>query len=82
MALPPSLPPGAWEQALDMKTFVEYERGQWVVYMDVMFWNETRRFRIEAYRSERLAQLAAAIIHRYADRDPPFRARGATTPEE
>lgn len=59
-------------QALDARTEVVRERGQWVVYLEVQFWNETRRFYIETYRSERRAQIAAEMIRRYADQDLPF----------
>ena len=71
----PPPPPGYPDQALDVTTSVEYERGQWVVYMEVMFWDETRRFRVEAYRTERRARIAAEYMRRYADVDrklPPM----------
>lgn len=73
-AAPDGLPeplPGFAERALEVRTLVLRERGQWVVYLDVMFWQETRRFRIQAYRNERLARLAAETIRRIADRDLP-----------
>ncbi|NOK80946.1 MAG: hypothetical protein GFH27_549287n27 [Chloroflexi bacterium AL-W] len=66
------LPPGYPDQALDVTTSVEYERGQWVVYLEVMFWDAIRRFRIEAYRTERLAHIAAEYMRRYADVDRKF----------
>lgn len=68
---PPDPPDGFGDEALAVQTFVEHERGQWVVYIEVTFWDEVRRHRIQAYRSERLANIAAEWIGRGAQRDLP-----------
>ncbi len=67
----PDPPDGFNDEALAAQTSVAYERGQWVVYLEVIFWDETRRHRIEAYRSERMARVAADWIRRAAQRDLP-----------
>jgi hypothetical protein len=67
----PDPPAGFSDHALDVQTLVEYERGQWVVYIEVLFWDETRRHRIQAYRTERLARIAADWIKRGAQRELP-----------
>jgi hypothetical protein len=68
---PPKPPDGFTHEALAAQTFVEYERGQWVVYLEVIFWDITCRHRIEAYRTERQARVAAEWIRRGAQRDLP-----------
>ncbi|MFV9507249.1 MAG: AP2 domain-containing protein [Oscillochloridaceae bacterium umkhey_bin13] len=67
----PDPPEGFEHEALAASTSVVYARGQWVVYLEVIFWDETRRFRIESYPSERKALLAADWIRRAAQRDLP-----------
>lgn len=67
----PGPPAGFQHAALTAETFVVCERGQWVVYLEVTFWDEIRRHRIEAYRSERLARVAADWIKRAAQRELP-----------
>ncbi|NJM07293.1 hypothetical protein HC891_15520 [Candidatus Gracilibacteria bacterium] len=67
----PEPPDGFEHQALAAHTTVDYERGQWVVYLEVTFWDEIRRHRIAAYPSERLALIAADWIKRGAQRDLP-----------
>jgi hypothetical protein len=67
----PGPPAGFQHEALTAETFVVCERGQWVVYLEVTFWDEIRRHRIEAYRSERLARVAADWIKRAAQRELP-----------
>lgn len=62
-------PDGFVEEALFVDTFVEHERGQWVVYMEVGFWSGTVRHRIQTYRSERLALIAADYMRRAAQRN-------------
>jgi hypothetical protein len=47
------------DQAYYAETFVERERGQWVVYMEVIFADEIRRHRIGSYYSEALAKTTA-----------------------
>ncbi len=68
---PPQPPDGFPDTALAAQTSVSYERSQWVVYLEIIFWEETRRYRIEAYRSERQARIAADWIQRAAQRDLP-----------
>lgn len=68
-------PSGFDDEALAVDTYVAYERGQWVVYLDVIFWNETVHHRIQAYPNKRLAEIAADWIKRAARRDraqPPL----------
>ena len=53
----PEPPPGFEHEALTVDTYVAYEHGQWVVvYMDVIFWDETVHHRIQAYPRQRLAK--------------------------
>ena len=56
--------------------FVEEEKGQWVVYLEVTFWEDEGEFplskvrhRISTYRTRRQAEIAAEYIRRGADRD-------------
>ena len=62
-------PDGFHDEALAVDTFVVVERGQWVVYMDVIFWDETVRHRIQVYPTQRQAELAATWMKRAARRD-------------
>ncbi len=58
------------------------ERGRWVVYMEVGFWEphqepplQAVRHRIQDYSNRRLAEIAASWMKRAAERDlaqPPF----------
>jgi len=59
------------DAAVAAQTSVVYERSQWVVYLEIIFRAETRRYRIEAYRSERQARIAADWIERAAQRELP-----------
>lgn len=63
---------GSRDDAVTVRTEVLHERGQWVVYLEVTFPYETRRFWIGAYRTERRARVAAEYVCRYADQDSPF----------
>ncbi len=68
--------------AQKIETFVEKEKGQWVVYLEVTFWEserdfplKTERHRIQAYRKQSQAEVAANWYQRAANRDlrfPPF----------
>lgn len=63
------------DEALAVDTYVVAEQGQWVVYLDVIFWHETVHHRIQAYPSQRLAEIAADLMKRAARRDlknPPL----------
>jgi len=62
-------PDGFSEEALAVDTYVQAEKGQWVVYMDVIFWEETVHHRIRAYPHRRQAEIAADWIKRAARRD-------------
>lgn len=73
----PDPPEGFNDEALAVQTIVEPERGQWVVYVEVTFWDSIQRHRIGVYRTERLATIAADIIRRTADRDLPRPPMGA-----
>lgn len=66
------------ENAVWVETTVEEEKGQWVVYLEVGFWEpneldnvQTVRHRIQAYPKKRLAEIAAHWIERAANKDLP-----------
>jgi hypothetical protein len=63
-------------EMLGVTTLIGYERGQWVVYLEVAFRDGVRRHRIHAYSSERRAQIAADFIRQGALRNSPFRLEG------
>lgn len=57
-------------------TSVECEKGRWVVYLEVTFWETDREFplktvrhRLQDYHTEKRARVAAEIYRRAADRD-------------
>ena len=50
------------EEAYAVETYVEQERGQWVVDIVVIFEDEAVRRRINTYRTERRARIAAEWI--------------------
>lgn len=71
------------DRALGVRATLEPERGRWVVYLDVSFWNEgsedqpikTVRRRIETYATKERAELAASFMVRAAAREqahPPL----------
>jgi hypothetical protein len=74
---------GSAEQALGIASRVEKERGQWVVFLDVSFWNEEPedqpgynpikvvRKRINTYPTQARAELAASFMVRAAARYQP-----------
>jgi hypothetical protein len=63
-------------EPLGASTLIGYERGQWVVYLEIAYANEVRRHRIQAFISESRARAAADVILRTAMRDHPFRSEG------
>ena len=65
------------DNAILAETTIEEENGQWVVYLEVVFWDtdqieeplQSVRHRIQAYRSRNRAEIAAHWIKRGAQRD-------------
>ncbi len=57
------------DRAFAIETYVEPERGQWVVDIVVIFEDEVVRRRINTYRTETRARIAAGWIKRAAQRD-------------
>jgi hypothetical protein len=68
--------PSNLEDALNVTTLIGKERGQWVLYLEVAFADRVIRHRIQAYRSEQQAKVAATHILRGTLRDTPFRDQG------
>ncbi len=70
------------DHATHVKMTIEQEKGRWVVYIEVTFWeldNENPlqhyRHRIQDYATKRKAEIAASWMKRAAERDlryPPF----------
>ena len=64
------------DSAVLAETTVQEEKGQWVVYLSVIFWQSEQtqepmqivRHRIQAYRTRRRAEIAADWIKRAAER--------------
>jgi hypothetical protein len=76
-------PSGYPERALGIVSHIEKERGQWVVFLDVSFWNAESsdqpinvvRRRINTYPTQQRAELAASFMVRAAARNqshPPL----------
>jgi len=67
------------ERSVGVVAKIEPEAGQWVVYLDVSFWNEngeeapleTIRHRISTYATRERAEVAAHFMVRAAARDLP-----------
>ncbi|MGV0849629.1 hypothetical protein [Mycolicibacterium phlei] len=57
------------EEALSVDTVVVEERGQWAVDIVMVFGDGIVRKRIETYRTKNLAEIAAKLIKRAAERD-------------
>lgn len=76
MSEPEPLDMAKLDDALGVTTLIGYERGRWVVYIEVAFADGVRRHRIQDYASERMARLAADQMRRGALRDRPFRSEG------
>lgn len=63
-------------EPLGASSLIGYEQGQWVVYLEIAYATGVRRHRINAYRTQGQARVAADIILRTAMRDHPFRSEG------
>lgn len=72
----PNAPENIDDEALMLLTEIVEERGQWVVYLEVVFPDRTVRHRIQAYPRKRLAEIAAQYIRRGASREKPFGSEG------
>lgn len=59
------------DDAFTAQAFVVLEQGEWVVMLDVFFWDEVVRHRIRSYPTQRQAELAAHWIERSARREVP-----------
>ncbi len=70
------LPENIGDEALMLLTEIVEERGQWVVYLEIVFPDRTVRHRIQAYSKKRLAEIAAQYIRRGASREKPFVSEG------
>lgn len=57
------------EHASGVETFVVEAHGEWHVEILVLFDDEMVRRRVGTYRTERLANIAADLIKRAAERD-------------
>jgi hypothetical protein len=57
------------DRAYAVETYIEQERGQWVVDIVVIFEDEAVRRRINTFRTEARARIAAEWIKRAAQRD-------------
>lgn len=57
------------DDAITAQAFVVLERGEWVVMLDVFYWDEVIRHRIQTYPTRRQAEIAAQWIERGARRD-------------
>ncbi len=64
------------DDAFTAQAFVVFEQGEWVVWLDVFFWDEVVRHRIRSYPTRRQAELAAQWIERGARRELPGRRAG------
>lgn len=62
-------PPHMPDEAYAVETYVEEVRGQWVVDIVVIFEDEAVRHRINTFRTERRARIAAEWIKRAAQRE-------------
>ncbi len=56
-----------------VRTEVIEERGQWVLYLEIGDLESSIRHRINTYNKKRLAEIAAKIIKRAAEREEPFK---------
>lgn len=69
---------GFRDRATHVKAIIEQEKGLWVVYLEITFWewddtdapklNHVRR-RIQHYPTQRQAEIAAKYMKRAAERD-------------
>ena len=65
----PDRAPGTGHLAIAVETYVQQERGRWVVEIVVVFTDEVVRRRINDYPTRRHAEIAANWIKRGAQRD-------------
>lgn len=70
------------KEALEIETYVEQVRGQWVVSVVVVFADEVVRKTISTYHTERMAILAASWIKRAARRDASIASPHNARPEQ
>lgn len=57
------------DRAYEVETYLEEVQGQWAVDIMVIFEDEVVRRRINTYRTEQMARIAAGWIKRAAQRD-------------
>ncbi|HID65552.1 MAG TPA: AP2 domain-containing protein [Aquificaceae bacterium] len=60
------------DKALLAETFVEYRRGQWIVYIEVIFKDEIVKKEVGRYFTKKKAEIAANYIRRVANKELPF----------
>lgn len=70
------------QEAIEIETYVEQVRGQWVVSVVVVFADDVVRKTISTYHTERMANLAASWIKRAARRDAPIADPHNPNPEQ
>ena len=56
-----------------VRTEVVEENGQWAVYLEVGDTESSVKHKINTYHKERLAEIAAKLIKRAAEREEPFK---------
>lgn len=56
-----------------VRTEVIEERGQWVVYLEVGDTESSVKHKINTYHKKRLAEIAAKLIKKTAEREEPFK---------
>jgi hypothetical protein len=56
-----------------VRTEVIEEKGQWVVYLEIGDTESSVKHRINSYHKKRLAEIAASLIKRAAEREEPFK---------
>lgn len=60
------------DKAVLAETFVVQEKGQWVVYIEVLFKDTTVRHEVGRYFTKEKADIAANYIRRVANKDLPY----------
>lgn len=58
-------------KALLAETFVVKEKGQWAVYIEVLFDDDVVRYKVGEYFTKQKADIAAKYIRRVANKDLP-----------
>lgn len=56
-----------------VRTEVVEESGQWVVYLEIGDMESSVKHKINTYHKKRLAEIAAKLIKRTAEREEPFK---------